>query len=132
VERVADHRRVKAAYRDDKTTWRCHVTTREKVLKLHKQGLKGTEIAERVGVTKQRVHQILQDPTDVGRSGRPRVTAQGEREAKRILASRNDWTWVEAETEIEKHKVKVRALSIFTLLKDLGFVYAPEKRRWFR
>jgi len=125
------------------------VTSRDKVFLLSIQGCRLTEIAARLGVSKQRVHQILSDfpARPPGKPGRPpaplediqpqfqpRQCFKAEQipQVMEILKGRDSWTWVEAERELLKHSLRPAANKINVFLRDLDFQWDRRRRRWFR
>ncbi len=106
--------------------------TREKVLKLSKKGLTQAEIARRVGVSSQRVGQILSRPTP-RKPGRRRSPNSDQVDAiKKIIEGRDNWTWNEADAELQKHGLDPKSSLIPTVLKELGFRYHRGLLRWYK
>jgi transposase len=121
------------------------MTTREKVLSLTKQGLCVAEIAERVGVSKQRVYQILAQPV-VSKGGRrparldhleagepsrkPPLNDEEVERAKDILRQKPEWTWHSAYVAIKEQKMQPAANQVYDLLRELGFEYSRSGRNW--
>jgi transposase len=108
-------------------------STKDRVLKLAGKGAGPTEIARQVGISRQRVHQILKNPEPKPRGRKPLMDEKQEKQAKAVLATRDSWTWLEAETELSEHELRVPAMKIFDLLRDLGFSkIAKNNARWIK
>ena len=97
------------------------MTTRDQVLKLAQEGIGPTEIARQLGITRQRVHQILKSPEHKPRGRKPNMDEAKETLVKTILGTRDSWTWLEAETELSKHNLRAPAMKIYDFLRELGF-----------
>jgi transposase len=125
------------------------MNTRTRVFFLRGSGLKPSEIAHRVGVSKQRVYQILSassglepgkpgrrpsPPEDRERKFPPREGFKQDRipQVKEILSERDDWTWAEADSELQRRGLKPPATKINTFLRELGFSFDRRKKRWLR
>ncbi len=125
------------------------MTTRGKVFSLYAAGCKPSEIARRVGVSRQRVHQILSGPSvleprkpgrkpsppeDKDRKFPPRQHFKSDRipEVKKILCKRDDWTWAEADAALQIKGLKPPAAKINEFLREVGFSFDRLKRRWVR
>ncbi len=121
------------------------MTNREKVVLLSSQGLSVAEIAEKVGLSKQRVYQILAHPV-VSKGGRPAarldhleqgvssrtmpLTDEEIEKAKEILKNRAEWTWHSAYVAITQQDISPGASQVYELLKELGFQYDRSGRKW--
>lgn len=109
------------------------MSTREQVVKLSQKGLGPTEIASNLGISRQRVHQILKSPERKQRGRKPHMDAQKESALRTILGTRDSWTWLEAETELSKHDVKAPAMKIYDYLRELGFKKTSRNSaRWIK
>lgn len=121
------------------------MTIKDRVVVLSVQGCRLTEIADGIGISKQRVHQNLTDSPArrPGKPGRPPAPLDHIRpqfqprqyfkaeQIPRVMdmhRSRDSWTWVEAERELRKHNLKPAANRINVFLRDLGFLWAKPKR----
>jgi len=112
---------------------RLGIHTRDRVLSFAKKGMGPSEIARKVGITRQRVHQILKSPEHKPRGRKPLLDEAAETQVKEVLASRDSWTWLEAETALAEINLRVPAMKIFDLLRDLGFKkIARNNARWFK
>lgn len=121
------------------------MTNREKVVLLSSQGLSVAEIAEKVGLSKQRVYQILAHPV-VSKGGRPAapldhleqgvssrtmpLSEEQIEEAKEILRNGSEWTWHSAYMAITRQNISPGANHVYELLKELGFQYDRSGRKW--
>lgn len=109
------------------------MNTRGKVIALAKKGLKPSEIARQVGVSRQRVSQILARPKARQGGRQPFLSRDQERDVKRVLNGRDQWTWQEAESELSGNGLKVPLMKIYEFLKELGFKkLSPAARQWFK
>jgi transposase len=123
--------------------------TRAKVFYLRGKGCKPSEIASQLGISKQRVYQILAGPRVLkprkpGRKPSPpedrkrklpsrevfRADQVPEMEA--ILRERDSWTWAEADAALRTQELKPPAAMINRFLRELGFVFDRRKKRWIR
>ena len=109
------------------------IHTRDRVLGFAKTGMGPSEIARKLGITRQRVHQILKSPEHKPRGRKPLLDETAEKQVKEVLASRDSWTWLEAETVLAEINLRVPAMRIFDLLRELGFSkIARNNARWFK
>jgi transposase len=109
------------------------IHTRDRVLCFAKKGMGPSEIARKVGITRQRVHQILKSPEHKPRGRKPLLDETAENHVKEVLVSRDSWTWLEAESALADIDLRVPAMKIFDLLRDLGFKkIARNNARWFK
>ena len=95
--------------------------TRNRVLSFAQKGMGASDIARKVGITRQRVYQILKNPEKKKVGRKPFMDEETESRVKAILSIRDSWTWVEAETELSEHDLRVPAMRIFDWLRELGF-----------
>ena len=109
------------------------IHTRDRVLGFAKTGMGPSEIARKLGITRQRVHQILKSPEHKPRGRKPLLDEKAEKQVKEVLSSRDSWTWLEAETALAEINLRVPAMRIFDLLRELGFSkVARNNARWFK
>jgi transposase len=123
--------------------------TREQVTWLWLNGCNNNQIANRLGISRQRVSQILTipptwRPRKPGRKPvplelleyRPEPRQHFRRQqiprVKAILRSRSTWTWVEAEAELLRYNLKPPARNIHDFLRDVGFRWNPKRARWVK
>jgi transposase len=121
------------------------MTTREKVLLLAEKGISVAEISEKIGVSKQRVYQILAHPV-VSKSGRPPapldhleageparkppLTDKEIKKAKEILKKGEQWTWHSAYSALTQANINPAANQVYEFLKEIGFEYSRNDRNW--
>jgi transposase len=112
---------------------RLGIHTRDRVLGFAKKGMGPSEIARKLGITRQRVHQILKSPEQKPRGRKPLLDEAAEKQVREVLSSNESWTWLEAETALAENGLRVPAMRIFDLLRDLGFTkIARNNARWFK
>jgi hypothetical protein len=125
------------------------MTNREKVTRLWLQGCTNIQIPDRLGISRQRVSQILTipptwTPKKPGRKPsklkmlgyqpepRPHFKPRQIRRVKVILGRRKTWTLVEAETELLRNNLSPPARRICGFLRDVGFKWNPSRKRWVK
>jgi len=121
----------------------------EKVFYLWVQGVAPGKIAERVGISKQRVHQILgaspagaprkpglkPRPLDHLKQGDPPPPHFDRARVPDVLAvldGREEWTPLEADRELQSLGLKPPIADIYRFLRKLGFGKPPGKKIWTR
>jgi transposase len=112
---------------------RLGVSTREQVLSYVAKGMKASDIAFIMAISRQRVYQILKNPEKKKVGRKPYMDEAAENQVKAILSTRDSWTWVEAETELSEHDLQFPAMKIFDWLRELGFQKTTRNSAtWFR
>ena len=112
---------------------RLGVSTRDQVLSFVAKGMKASDIAFVMGISRQRVYQILKNPEKKKVGRKPYLDEATENQVKAILLTRDSWTWVEAETELSEHDLRFPAMRIFDWLRELGFQKTTRNNaRWSR
>ena len=109
------------------------MNTAETVIRLSKEGKKASEIAKLVGVSRQRVYQILSRPDKPQGRSRRSTDKGGIEQAKKVLKRRATWTWVEADEELTNSGIRVPGMKIYDLLRELGFTKrARNQSTWYK
>ena len=109
------------------------MNTSETVMRLAKEGMKASEIAKMIGVSRQRVYQILSKQDKPKDGSRRSMNKSGLEQAKKVLKRRSSWTWVEADEELTKSGIRVPGMKIYDLLRELGFTKrARNQSTWYK
>lgn len=131
------------------------MTTKDSTWWLLWNGLSPVQIAGRVGVSRQRVGEILSasPARRAGKPGRPiriepdlewdvsdlppggkreGLSGQQRRRMREILRSRNSWAWWEADQALKAEGIIAAAISITPTLRELGFKHDRGRKRWVR